>query len=351
MSEDAAAKDTSNVGEWWRFGDDPAATTSWRPAGMSILDGLLDVVPNPDAADVADSDAEDGQSGEDGGEVAPPRPWLAGHELHIQGCGGLVSKERRHYTIVGNGVYSNTIGGCRTLTADSQTIYTTDDLVTNIAKGDIADDSPLASKSISWGTDALNVSGDANMTWGSRTTMMSGLVHHNYNGGVMKIASMEGIICGGAMLRLIASPSVTLSLLGTGDVYGGIARCAVVRSYLAVLHYRAAAACVWLTGAYQRLATFVIEPIIGIPQPNQPQGKIMEKLSRLMKPIRAIATVCPPLDILIGILSIPFGIYGLFKMFANWVKKPPPIPPTGPPRVRVRTAPLLSQMASSELVI
>lgn len=262
------------------------------------------------------------------------RPWQAGHGLHIQGLGGLVSKERRHFTILGHGAYANHIGGCRTLVANSQTIRTTKELTTSIGRGDNA-----PAVDVPWGRDSLTVDGDAEITVGSRLVMMSGFVERNWNGGVMRLASMEGVICGGAFVRLIASPSATLSGLMSGDVYGGCARVAAVRTYLAVLHYRAAATAAWACGLYYRNATFTVEPVIGSPAAGGPVSALAAKLARLARMLEVARMLCPVLDILVGVVTfVPMGIYALYSLIAGIVKTPTPIPPAGPPRVRVRNS-------------
>ena len=141
----------------------------WRGKGQQILDALIEHVPHE----------------------TERRPWQPGHALQIQGLGGMVSKERRHFTILGHGSYSNRIGGCRTLVADSLTTRTTRELTTSIGRGDDAPD-----VDVPWGTDSLTVDGDADITFGSRLILMSGFIDRNWNGGVMRLASMEGVICG-----------------------------------------------------------------------------------------------------------------------------------------------------------
>ena len=307
--------------------EDAEKTTpeAWRDKDKSILEALLRHVPRETGL----------------------RPWQPGHGLHIQGLGGVVSKERRHFTILGHGTYASHIGGCRTLVADRQTIRTTKDSSMSIGRSDDAPDVDAP-----WGRDSLTVDGDAEITFGSRLTLMSGFIERNWNGGVMRLASMEGVICGGAFLRLIASPSATLSGLMTGDIYGGCARTAAVRSYLAVLHYRAAQAAAWAVGVYSRNATFVVEPLIGSPSAGGPVSSIAEKLARLGKVLSVARMVCPPLDIFVGVLTaVPMGIYALFKLVAGVIKKPIPIPPAGPPRVRNRNRGLALETFLSQTIM
>ena len=292
---------------WWDF-DTNDAPESWREKGTPILNGLVQHVP----------------------VAKDRRPWQEGHELHMQGLGGLVSKERRHFTILGHGEYSNHIGGCRKLVANSQSMRTLKHLTVSIAKGDNAPDVDAP-----WGRDSLTVDGDAEMTFGSRTLMMSGFVTRNWNGGVMRLASMEGVICGGAFLRLIASPSATMSGLMTGDVYGGCARVAGVRTYLAVLHYRAAQTAAWASGVYVRKTTFTIEPVINVPTQGRPMSDIGRILARLGKMLSIARMLCPVLDIFLGLVTlVPMGIYALVALIAGIVKKPNPLPMAGPPRLR-----------------
>lgn len=292
---------------WWDF-DANDAPKSWRPEGTPILNALMQHVPM----------------------ATDRRPWQEGHELHMQGLGGLVSKERRHFTILGHGDYSNHIGGCRKLVANTQSMRTQKHLTVSVAKGKSAPDVDAP-----WGRDSLTVDGDAEMTFGSRTLMMAGFVTRNWNGGVMRLASMEGVICGGAFLRLIASPSATLSGLMTGDVYGGCARAASVRTYLAVLHYRAAATAAWASGVYVRNTTFTIDPVTNVPTQGLPMTDIGKILARLGKMLEIARMLCPVLDIFLGlVMLIPMGIYALAALIAGIVKSPNPLPPAGPPRLR-----------------
>lgn len=265
---------------------------------------------------------------EDMGSAADRPLWRPGLGLDIRGLGGLVSRDRRHYTVVGHGEYANHVGGSRRLAANSQGIRTTKELRTSIG-GELAPDTGSNA-----GRDSLTVDGDAEITFGARLVMMSGIVNRQWNGGVMRLASMEGVICGGGFLRLIASPSATLSGLNTGDVYGGCARVSVVRSYLAVLQYRAAQTALWAMGSYNRTATFVVEPVVGTPSGN-PATNTASKLARLGRAFEWARMVCPPLDILVGVGTlVPLGVHSLYKLISSAIKKPVAPPPSGPPRTR-----------------
>jgi hypothetical protein len=189
--------------------------------------------------------------------------------------------------------------------------------------------------------------------------MMSGTINRRWNKGVMRLASMEGVICAGAMTRVIAGPSATMSGLMTADIYGGIARAAVVRNYLAVLQYRAARTAAWAVGAYLRNATVVIEPLMGSPSGGAPVsnfGARMGRLGRIASKVRkgasataaAAAMVCPVVDIGLAILSLPLVAVGIYALIKGFIVKPIPIPPTGPPRSRIRNVAMGSEMFTSQ---
>ena len=273
------------------------------------------------------------------------RPWQSGYELQIQGLGGFVNKERRHHTILGHGTYVNQIGGHRTMVAGTQTTETQGERSVQISEPDDPGDLDAP-----WGVDSLTVEQDADITFGSRLVITGGSVERTWNGGVIRLASMEGTICGGAFLRIHASPSMTMSAMLTGDVYGGIARASVARTYLAVLEYRAAKAAAWAMGMYTRNATFVIEPVINSPSGETPKSNIARKLSRLTKTFDAVRMLCPPLDIAVGVIMLPVALYGIFALIRGLLKKGKAAPPSGPPRTRTRTAGAISQTSGSVLV-
>ena len=186
------------------------------------------------------------------------------------------------------------------------------------------------------------------MTFGSRTHMMAGSIERKWNGGVIRMASMEGVICGGAFVRVIAGPAATLAAMVTGDVYGGVARVSGVRAYVTVLEYRAARAAAWACGVYSRDATFVVEPITGTNSQGTPQSKAAQKLARLGKTLEVARMLIAPLDMLIGVATIvPMGILAFGNLIRNAVNRPDPVPPSGPPRTRVRNVGITSQMFSS----
>ena len=289
--------------------DNPQGSPSaepWRPPGSPILEGLIKHVP----------------------ESSSRFPWRPGYELHIRGQGSLVSKERRRYTIVGRGGrYSSYVGGHRNLDAEYQKVLVSGNRQITVKRPD--DTGGLEAE---WGLDELTVKGDASWTFHSRVLMMGGgTVERNWSGGVMRLSSMEGVICGGALVRAIGGPSATMAALMSGDIYGGCARVSGVRTYLAVLHYRAAERAAWALGIYSRTAQFVIEPLVIMQAPPTKMGNVAAKVMRIGRVMSVARMLCPAVDILAGlaILAYTLGHAAYMK-----VRKPIVVPPIPVPRIR-----------------
>ena len=320
LSDDAPATTTaSDAGGWWGLESDLSAA-SWKDADSPHLESLERVPSMHDSLEIP--------------------PWRPGYELDIRAFGGLVSNDRRRYTLVGHdGSYVNQVRGNRTITADYHSTRVRRHRTDTVARTKDSD-----GLDASWGRDRLTVERDASHEFHSRTLMMSGLVKRNWNGGIMRLAAMEGVVCGGAMIRVIAGPAATMSQMMTGDVYGGIARASAVRAYLAVLQYRAAKDAAWAMGLWVRRTTFTIVPAVPTPPAVTPAGNALTKMARLNKMatkawrvtkgiVAAAGMVCPLVDILVGVLTIPFALVGLATLFAGFVSKKTPVPPAGPPRV------------------
>ena len=315
------------------FGNPPPVTT-WRRPGQTRLDALLDFVPR-------------------WGRPPGVTPWEPGHEIRIQSLGGIVSKERRRYTIVGHGEFHRSVLKHRNWTINSSQKMTHSKSHTVVIGGpgtasstdtDESGDAPGA-PSIERGRDTLEVRGDARLEFHSRTIMMSGFVTRRLENGVVRMASLEGVICGGAFVRAVAGPSANMSPLCSGDVYGGGARSAINRSMLALLHYRAAAAAAWASGVYVRASNIVVEPLLSAPSSPGPRSMILAKLARLAaaanKVLTPLRAVLAPLDILIGLITfVPMLFFGLGMLALSLIRAPIPIPPMGPPRVHQAHGPL-----------
>ncbi len=192
-----------------------------------------------------------------------------------------------------------------------------------------------------WGHDKLTVRGNASFKAKEKTIRMKGVYQREWYGGIVRMAGMEGIICGGAFIRTHIGPSVTLSMLSTGDVYGGAARTSVLRSYIAAINYRSTDMAAWATYCYVRRTRFTIEPAINSPSKEPPKTGLMRKAGRL-----AMA-LCPFLDIGVGMVMMPKGIWGLIQTGYQFYKKKPGPPPSGPPRLRFRSYGVRKEAAAS----
>ena len=312
--------------------ENPPPVTAWRQPGQTRLDALLDFVPRSER---------------------PPdvTPWEPGHEIRIQSLGGIVSKERRRYTIVGHDEYHHRVAGHRNgIIHTSQKLTHSQNHTVMVGAQDVLDQIGTADL----GKDFLEVRGDARIEFHSRTTMMSGIISRRLENGVVRLASMEGVICGGLFARTIVGPSANMSPLCSGDVYGGVARAAVNRSMLAILLYRAAASAAWACGVYVRSANVVVEPLLSSPASTGPRGLILAKLARLSAAANKVATplraVVMPLDLLLGVVTfIPMLLMGLGMLAYNIIKSPIAIPPAGPPRVHNRNVGLDTSCFTSML--
>ena len=240
-------------------------------------------------------------------------PWHGDERLRVAAAGGIVLRERA--TAVLARAYTDTVEG------DSRTQVSGD--FERTVDGD-------ASLDVEGGTDALDVEGEAAIEFDERMVRMSGTIERNWTGSITRMAGMEGIICGGAYTKVHAGPSMTVSALATGDVYGACARFAGARVHVAGLHYRAARVAMWNTGAYVRSAGTVVEPLIGSPGPGGPAKSLKAKAARIMK---GVGAVLPFVDIAMGVVALPAGIA---MLIASAVRKKQPEPPAGPPRVRMR---------------
>lgn len=322
LSDDLPATTSEfDAGGWWGLeSDTPAA--AWKDAHSSHLENLLRV---PSMHGSPDSP-----------------PWEPYYELEVRGFGGLVSKDRDRYTLVGHdGHFVNQIKGARTVTADYHSTRVRRHRTDTVS-----------------GRDRLVVEGDASYEFKSRTLMMSGSVTRDWRGGIMRLASMEGVICGGAMTRVIAGASGTVSGMMTGDVYGAIGRASGTRIYLAVLQYRAAQQAAWALGCWIRNTTFTIVPVVPPAHTPTPAGKAAGKMARLTKAARKAAKatrkvvegarmICPVVDILLGVLSLPFAIIGV-GMFIKMLVTRNKVPPAGPPRVENRNVAMTLEVYASK---
>ena len=219
---------------------DEYLTGSWRRKGQSRAEGLVTGATDPRLP-----------------EDERTRPWTPGLHMDVRARGALVSRDRELHRSVGDGGYANQVYGNRHVKSGFEhSVFSKDRTVVVQGMEGLGSD---ILPDVRFGRDRLDVAEDAEMKWRSRTTLMSGTLTRRYLGGFIKAAPMEGVICGGALVRTIGGPSANLSGLCSGDVYGGAARVALARTRIGLLHYRAAVGAAWSSVFYGRVADFVID--------------------------------------------------------------------------------------------
>ena len=192
------------------------------------------------------------------------------------------------------------------------------------------------------GVERLTVGGTARFEFHERKTMLTGTVNRLWEGPIVRMIGMDGIICGGVFGRIHAGPSFTLAHLASSDVYGGAAHVAAARIHASTLGYRSADATAWAMAAYVRATRVTLEPLLGTPSQTLPfrDAKLAAKLGKL-----ALAA-CPFLDILMGLaLLFPMLLIALIRK----VIRARATPPAGPPRLRNRSAGFTKEVAASVL--
>ena len=273
-----------------------------------------------------------------------PVPWQEGIDARLQAHGGMVNLDREHQVIVGKGGYASHSMRNRSMTAEAvkSFVHGDRDVRVEAPSGDNVPEDLAPPSGDSWGTDRLLVRRAASQSFESRTFMMSGRIERSYDGGLVRMASMEGVMVGGAFVRAIAGVSLNLSGLCSGDVYGGAARAAIVRLNIGLLHYRAAQNAAWATTFYARMATFAIEPLITVVNPPKSNTWLMGKATRLGAVMARMSSVaralCPAADILAGLALALFSVGAtLAALIAKALGQPPvAAPPVVLPRVHNR---------------
>lgn len=278
-------------------------------------------------------------------------PWTSGQHLKIRAQGILASHDEVRRRIVGRdgntGTFRSQVTGSRAVR--TKILERHCDGTRNVFVGS-PQGAPRSEDATAPGSDTLDVHDDARLRHGNRILLMNGTLRRTHKGGMIKAASMEGVMCAGTFVRVLAGPSATVSPLGTADTYGGSARIAATRANIAALHYRSCAGASYAYAALIQNAGFIIEPLTS-PAAKTPKGKAAEKMARLAKVAGAARMVCPMLDIGAGVVGAGVGIgVGAFKLIRRAVKGPAPRPPVATaPRIHNKNHGLSCDMVSSIL--
>lgn len=288
--------------------DDPTTPSSdikpkWTSSEDTILRSLI-------AVGIDDPDASKSQ------------PWQPGHELLFSGYGGQRSLERRRVSVASKSYTNYVTGnldimvsgnvshkfetGASSVTisppppppsppeSDDEANEPETESTTNNEPVRLLEDAPVVE-----GLDRLHAKGAADLFIKNRQILMSGTVDRMWRGGITKFCGMEGVICGGLSLVTHAGPSLQMSLISSGDVYGGSARVSAARINIAAMTYRSGDGMVWAMGYWGRFADFVIIPPVGTPGKPAAQWK-----TRGAWAMKVIGAALPFVDILCGLLSI-----------------------------------------------
>ena len=185
---------------------------SWRGKAQSRAEGLVT-----------------GSTDERSPDDQRTHPWTPGLHMDVRARGALVSRDREVHRSIGHDGYANQVYGNRHVKSGFEhSVYSKDRVVVVQGMEGLGND---ILPDVRFGRDTLDVAEDAVLKFKARTTLMSGTLTRRYLGGFVKAAPMEGVICGGTLVRTIGGPSASLSGLATGDVYGGAARAALSPSF------------------------------------------------------------------------------------------------------------------------
>ena len=320
-------------------------------------------------------------------ESSPPTaPWSESYTMQLFSLGGARSLDTERVAIVGTDGYNNYVAGNREIATHSQDAVcgrvrtirihrfepqdeTQDGPAESEASGELeapedeaeaespADSTPPVKpgppaisgdslvlpepddphSGVRWGHDRLSVQGNAEIRFASRSLLAKGTFERTWNGGVVRLASFEGVIAGGFFTRAIAGPSAALSGVMSSDVYGGAIKLSITRSFLAGLHYRAAKLAQWRMLYYRCAATFNIRPAFTVakaPARKGIGGKIARLASAASKAFKVVRWFVAPISIAYGalkLLMLPFSFIG--NLLRNRFNKPPP--PVLQPRMHV----------------
>lgn len=194
---------------------------------------------------------------------------------------------------------------------------------------------------VRWGHDRLSVHGDAEIRFRSRVCMAKGKFDRTWNGGVVRLASFEGVIAAGAFTRAICGPSAALSGFMTSDVYGGAIKLSTLRLFLAGLHYRAAKLARWSTLYYNRRAPFTIVPAFSVakaPKRSGVAGKIGRLAGAASKAFKVVRWLVAPISILYGGLQLLlFPVIFIARHLWNYLRKKPEVALQARTRLRFGT--------------
>ena len=323
--------------------------------------------------------AADSQLAGDAENPQPGAPWSHNQDIQIKAVGGLYNRERRRFMIAAAN-YKRVVAGNRDIVvtgdhrttvaqsavvrigpqpvddeeasddaqgegqeageADPQRPQVSDDAQ---GEGQEAEEATLQPTLSAPGRESLTVDGDASMEGHDRRVSMGGIYNRTWGGGVIRMAGLEGIICGGGFVRMIAGPAFHGAQIVSGDVYGGALHAAATRVHAAGFGYRSAELAAWACGIYVRATGTTFTPAITSPSRTYKKRSLKAKMGRIF------LGLCPPVDIMVGLAGLAMLPLMLIIAGINKLRGVPKKPVKTNPRALVRTIGFKSQTTSEEL--
>ena len=258
-------------------------------------------------------------------------PWAGGQLLEFVGSGGIEVRERNRDTIAAQHYMSAVGGDIHTRIGGDCSVQVDKDSLLSIKDEGGGDEDGV----LFFGPrgDKLVVKGDAQLYTEEKMVLGACDVERRWEGAILRMIGMEGIICGGVFLKTFTGGiSTTMAPLVSGDVYGGAAHASAARVRVsATLGYRSSEMAAWACTFYVRKAWTTIEPVPG-SMTQDPSRTLAEKVGR------CLLGTNPILDIMWGVAFMPMAIFSLIKAIKDKIqgKESEAQPPQGPPRTRTR---------------
>lgn len=269
---------------------------------------------------------------------SPKPPWRENTELTLLGGGGIRTREDVHERVVGQSYLRHVAG--------NQTVRVGGDITVQVAGN--TSTSMSGSGPMSGGnSDRLHVKGDATWHAKDKIIMSKTDVMRRWEGGILRMIGMEGVICGGGFAKTYTGVSATFAPLASGDVYGGGTHHALSRIHVSGrLGYRSSELGAWRAGSYRRFSVFTTEPLQG-SQAKDKERNWATKLGRIG------LGICPLADIAFGLGSavVGLGMTLTSLIMAAMGKKKQKQPKQGIPRTLVRKVDGVMQQRTADYIL
>lgn len=269
------------------------------------------------------------EGGWGGWDEADAPPWNPRSDLSLSGDGGFQFLEKHRETVAGQ-FYQSYVRGNQNVSIASHSKLDVKGTVTFVAQGGGVGMRSTDGRDHALTADLLEVRGGVTWEAHEKTTMGSCDVERHWNGGILRMIGMEGVICGGAFLKTFTGASMTMAPIASGDVYGGAAHAAANRIRASkVLGYRSTEMAAWACSFYKRSCMALTEPAQGSPAHN-PRTNMKQKAGRITLGLNPLFDI--GWAIISGVAGLAQSIYAKARR-----KKAEPDTNSGAPRILTRT--------------